>query len=76
MTTWSPAMKPPSEPKLLEKVPMMRSVSLVRPKWLAVPEPFSPMTPRPWASSTITEALYFLARRTRSGSGAMSPSIE
>ena len=31
ITSWSPAMNPPSDPKLLENVPMMRSVLSVRP---------------------------------------------
>ena len=76
MTSWLPAMNPPREPKLFEKVPIIRSTLSVRPKWLATPAPFFPNTPRPWASSIITEALYCSASSVSLGSGTRSPSME
>ena len=48
----------------LEKVPMIRSTSSVSPKWSHTPLPSLPNTPRPWASSTISEQLYLCFNST------------
>ena len=69
-------MYPPRLASDFEKVPMMTSTLSSSPKWLAVPRPPSPMTPRPWASSTMTRAPYFDASSQISGSFAMSPPME
>ncbi len=70
-----PAMKPPTVASDLLNVPIMASILSCRPKCAAVPSPFGPMTPREWASSTITAVLYFSARGTIRGRSAISPSM-
>ena len=69
-------MKPPSTPIALESVPTWMSTRPCRPKWSTVPAPPVPSTPDACASSTIMMAPWRSATSTRSGSGAMSPSIE
>ena len=56
ITSAEPAMKPPQEARLLEKVPIRRSTSSSRPKSSQAPAPRAPRTPTPWASSTIRRA--------------------
>ena len=56
MVSSSAARNPPSEASDLLKVPMMMWTFFSRPKWLTVPAPQRPMTPMPWASSTMSEA--------------------
>ena len=46
----------PEDAKALLKVPMTRSIFPSSPKTSGVPRPFSPITPVPWASSTISQA--------------------
>ena len=56
MTSSEPAMKPPQEARLFEKVPIRRSTSSSSPNSSQAPAPRSPSTPTPWASSTISRA--------------------
>ena len=72
----SAAIKPPIEAKDLLKVPIIRSISWVNPKWSQTPRPCFPNTPKPWASSTMIVALYLCFKRTISGKFAKSPSME
>ena len=56
ITSAGPAMKPPQEARLLEKVPIRRSTSSSRPNSSQAPAPRAPSTPAPCASSTISRA--------------------
>ena len=75
-TSAEPAMKPPQEARLFEKVPIRRSTSLSSPNSSQAPAPRSPSTPTPCASSTISRAPYFAAGSTIGGRSQRSPSIE
>ena len=56
ITSAGPAMKPPQEARLFEKVPIRRSTSSSSPKSSQVPAPRAPSTPTACASSTISRA--------------------
>ena len=56
ITSAEPAMKPPQEARLFEKVPIRRSTSSSSPNSSQVPAPRAPRTPTAWASSTISRA--------------------
>ena len=56
ITSAGPAMKPPQEARLLEKVPIRRSTRSSSPKSSQAPAPRAPRTPTPCASSTISRA--------------------
>ena len=76
ITSSLPAMKPPHEARLLEKVPIRRSTWSSSPKSSQAPAPFSPRTPTPWASSTISRAPWAWQSSTIGGRSQTSPSIE
>ena len=76
MTSAGPAMTPPIDASDLENVVMMRSTSSWTPKCSPVPLPPGPMTPNPWASSTMSRAPYFRFSSAMAGRFARSPSME
>ncbi len=76
ITSSEPAMNPPQEARLLEKVPIRRSTSSSRPKSSQAPAPRAPRTPTPCASSTISRAPWRRQRSTIGGRSQTSPSME
>ncbi len=61
---------------VLLSVPILMSITSPRPKCSSMPVPVLPSTPTEWASSIISQALYFLHNSTIFGRSMMSPSIE
>ncbi len=76
MKSCRPATNPPMDGMVFEREHVRMSISPRGiPKCSWIPWPVFPRTPREWASSTRSQAPYFLQISMSSGTGAISPSM-